>query len=131
MSSNPLHKLIERSGQHIHAVWRCHHAATNEERSQALQAWGKLRTPFWTTFRIPVEAFRLLADPALAWCCAKGFGSPEHVATVENAGRFIIELAKITAPCAIPSVYANEGEAQTIWEHQDELLTAALASQDG
>jgi hypothetical protein len=131
MSSNPLHDLIERLGQHIQATWRCLHAATRAEKAQALQAWGTLRTPFWTTYRIPVEAFRGLADPALAWCCAKGFGSAEHVATVENAVHFIVELSKLTVPCAMPSVFANEDEAQTIWEHQGEFLMAALASQDG
>src|SRR5262249_12539953 len=108
MSSNPLHTLIEQLGQYVRAVWRCHHASTKEERHESFQAWRTLIAPFWTTHRIPAEAIRGLADPALSWCGRRGFSGQEHIATVEQAVHFITELAKLTVPCAMPSVYANE-----------------------
>ncbi|HEY7154194.1 MAG TPA: deaminase [Gemmataceae bacterium] len=130
MSSNPLHALIEQLGQYVRAVWRCHHASTNEEKHEASQMWQTLIDPFWKTHRIPAEAIRGLADPALSWCGRRGFNNQEHIATVEQAVHFIIELAKLTVPCAMPSVYANKDKAQQMWEQQGKFLLAALTSQD-
>src|SRR5262249_38476346 len=48
----------------------------------------------------------------------------EHAATVEEAADGVAALAR-HFPCAIPSVYANEGEATPAWERQGELLQAA------
>jgi nucleoside phosphorylase len=130
MSTNPLHALIDQLGLYIRAVWRCHHASTKEEKEQALQAWRTFMEPFWSTHRIPREAIRGMADPALSWCVRRGFGGQDYTGTVEHAVELITRLAMITAPCAMPSVYANEEDAQQVWRPQGELLMAALASQD-
>jgi len=65
MVSNPLHALIEQLGQFVRAVWQCHHASTKEEMHETNRAWQTLIDPFWKTHRIPAEAIRRLADPAL------------------------------------------------------------------
>jgi hypothetical protein len=119
MSSNPLHALIEQLGRYVRAVWRCHHASTEEERHDSLQAWRTLIAPFWTTHRIPAEAIRSLADPALSWCGQRGFRAQEQIATVEQAVHFITGLAKLTVPRAMRSVYTNEHEVEKVWERRD------------
>ena len=130
MSMNPLHALIEHLEQYIRAVWRCHHASTKEEKDQAVQAWLTLKTPFWNTYRIPSEAIRGLTDPALAWCCGKGFSSAEHIATVEQSVYFITELAMVTIPTAMPSVYSKPDKFQNRWEGEGRLLIDASAVQN-
>jgi len=130
MAGNPLHGLIEQLDSSVRTAWRCHHASTKDEKQETLKAWRALMDPFWGIHRIPAQAIRGLADPALSWCSKRGLNSPDHIATVERAVELIVALAMITAPCVMPSVYANKEEAQKTWDRQGELLMAALASQD-
>jgi nucleoside phosphorylase len=130
VSDNPLHRLIDLLHCFIAAVWQCHHASTIEQKSQAMEHWTALRGPFWHTYRIPTEAFRGLADAALAWCSRGGFCASEHAATIEKAAQVVTELAKCTVPCSSPPLYANPDEAQQVWDREGEFLSAALAVQD-
>src|SRR5262249_54955071 len=130
MSSNPLHYLIDTLTQFIGAVWDCHHAQTKEEKDQTLAAWLEVKGWFWPKFRFPSEALRGLADPALAWCSQKGFRGEEDAATVELAARCITELAKISAPCADPDIYANKPDAQESWERQGNFLLQSIRATD-
>jgi hypothetical protein len=130
MPSNPLHELIEQLGQFIPAFWQCHHAATKADKDEALKSWLTVIDPFWTAYHLPSEAIRRLADPALAWCRRQACSSQEQIATVENAVRCVTELAMVTTPCALSSVYANKKEAEEIWESQGVLLMAALDSRN-
>ena len=99
MASNPIHDLISTLAQFFDAVWKCHHAATAEEKEQTLDSWVEAKAWFWPRYRRPAEAIRGLADPALAWLSNKGFRSDEDAATVEKAATFITRLAMLTTPC--------------------------------
>jgi hypothetical protein len=127
---NPLHVLIEWLNLFVNALWPNHHAATNTERLRAKDAWRALTGPFWATYRIPAEAIRGLADPALAWLGQHGFSTPEHTTAVENAAECITGLA-MHQPCATPSVYANKVEAAPVWENQGQLLRNTQVVLDG
>jgi hypothetical protein len=127
---NPVHCLIEDLDQFIRAIWRCHHADSREKMREALVTWRTVKDPFWQKYRIPVEAARGLADPALAFCSRAGLRSEQDVAIVENAAHYATELAKLTRPVAIPSVYSYEKEMESQWERQGEFLDAAVRAQD-
>ncbi len=93
-------------------------------------AWRRLTAVFWQTHRIPVEAVRGLADPALAWCSRKGLNTGQDFAIVEEAAVFVTELAKLTCPTAEPSVYSNKADAQIQWAREAKFLGAALEVKD-
>jgi hypothetical protein len=130
MLSNPLHALIEQLDKLISAAWACHHAGTKDESDRLLKTWHAARGPFWPAHRTPRQALRRLADPALVWCSQRGFTAPEHVRAVEAAAQFVTRLATWTAPCAMPSVYADEEDASKPWEDQGECLLAGLRAQE-
>jgi hypothetical protein len=119
-----LHELIDQLYKFINAVSQSHQAMTQEERAKVKATWPGLTGPFWATHRIPTEALRGLADPAIAWCSQKGFSGPEYVAIIEKAADSVIALAK-RPPYGDPSVYSNPKEAQPMWERQGERLLRA------
>jgi hypothetical protein len=123
-ATNPLHELIDRLYQFINTVTRAHQATTKEEHAAMIAAWPELTGPFWETYRLPTEALRGLSDRAIAWCSQKGLGGPENVYSIENAAKFVIDLAK-HPPRTDPSVYSNPDVAQPAWERQEQLLLGA------
>jgi hypothetical protein len=129
-SGNPLHWLIDTLRLFAGAVWRCHHATTAEERDRTVKQWATARGQFWPTFRIPIEAFRELADPAIAWCAQRGYRDLEDIAIVKNAAFYAVELAKKTVPISYPEIYSHPEEAWEHWNQQGILLLDALQAVD-
>src|SRR5262249_22925191 len=51
----------------------------------------------------------------------------EHVATINSAVWFVVELAKLTAPCSFPEIYTkrDHADAHKLWDRQGNLLLRA------
>jgi hypothetical protein len=126
---NPLHTLIENLRLFIHALWPYHQAESQLQVEQARAPWNVLKRVFWETHRVPPEALRALADPALAYCSQRGRSGKERVATIEEAANVVVDLATLHA-CARPSFYSNQNETEQVWDRQGDLLQRAQTAMD-
>jgi hypothetical protein len=130
MPTNPLCDLISTLTHFIDAIQNVHQAQTEEERTRALNAWDEIRKGFWPRFQFPSEAFLQLSCQAIAWCRPIGCPDAEDVATIEGGAHFLVELAKLVAPCANPEIYANKDEAFKQWNTEGEFLLNAIRARE-
>ena len=126
---NPLHHLIFSLHRFIDVNWKVHHAENAAEFKTTSKKRNQLTQPFWKQFRVPSEAIRAFADPALAWCVQKGFVASDHTDAIEIAADLIVALAK-THFCGQPSVYSKKEDAGHAWEKQGLLLQESLNAYD-
>jgi hypothetical protein len=120
-ASNPVHEIADQLYRLLNAIHVCHRAASKAQHDAADTAWQSITVPFWKVHRLPSEALRGIADPALVWLRKNGVSDQEGVAAIEAAAQWVVNLAK-HQPCALPRLYANPADAESIWRAQEQLL---------
>jgi hypothetical protein len=123
---NPLHRLIDVLTCYERALWRVHHAATTEQRNQALDGWRVCHPLAWQGRPNRDDAIRELADPAKAWLSAGNsrYVGREDFDLVEECASAVSGFAVSPSPMSMPHLYSEMGtprkEQWREWNRQGE-----------
>lgn len=127
---NPLHRIIDLLTKYHRALWRVHHADTQEERLASLNEWSSCHPAVWGNGSVRNDIIRKLADPAKVWMSQinSRYVHAEDLDLVEHGAYVLSGFAVSPSPMAMPDVYSKtyraEEELWQQWHTQGDHYTA-------
>jgi hypothetical protein len=129
---NPLHRIIDLLTKYHNALWRVHHADTQETRLTSLEEWRCCHPAVWGASSSRDDTIRKLADPAKAWLSQINcrYVQKEDLDLIEESAYALSGFAVSPSPMSMPDIYSKryntEDELWQRWTIQGDQYMAAL-----